>query len=494
MKTLNDILPSQIIETVGNLDTEITGICFNSRKVKKGDLFVALSGNNFDGSIFLFDAIQHGAAAAIIETNRKNVEIPIVKVHNARAALSEISAKFYDNPSEKIKLIGITGTKGKTTISYMVQSILRKAYGKAFRMGTIEYDMEYDTIPANNTTPESQVIHSLMAEAIKHDVNQGVIEVSSHALKMWRVENLNFSVAGFTNLSLEHTEFHPNMEDYYNTKKRLFFELPYKYKKNVIGIDNDYGRKLFKECKKADLSAISVSVNNQEADVHAVDADIKGSQSSFIIHCNGEEKHCTINLGGEYNVFNALMAAGMTSALGISLDVICDGLESLKAVPGRLESIENDKDINIIVDYAHSPDALNNVLHALRPVTKKRLITVFGCGGNRSHEKRPVMGRTALENSDVVIVTSDNPRKEDPQSIINEIMAGINSAGIPEGKSVTQEVDRKEAIFSALSMAEAGDTVLIAGKGHEIGQYFADHTIPFDDREVARSYFIHNKE
>ena len=490
MKTLKDILPSSIIETVGDLDTEITGICFDSRKVKKGDLFVALSGNNIDGCIFLFDAIHHGAAAAIIEGNRKNVEVPIVKVHNARAALSEISAKFYDNPSEKLKLIGITGTKGKTTISYMVQSILRKAFGKAFRMGTIDYDMEYDTIPAKNTTPESQVIHSLMAEALKHDVKHGVIEVSSHALKMNRVENLSFSAAGFTNLSLEHTEFHPNMDDYYNTKKRLFFELPYKDKKNVIGIDNEYGMKLFKECKKAEMDVVSVSVNNKEADIYAADADIKGCESSFILHCKGEEKQCRINMGGEYNVFNALMAAGLTNALGVSLDVICEGLDSLKAVPGRLESVENDKGINVIVDYAHSPDALLNVLHALRPVTKKKLITVFGCGGNRSHEKRPVMGMTAVENSDVVIVTSDNPRKEDPQTIINEIMSGINSVGIPEGKSVSQFVDRKEAIFSALSMAEAGDTVLIAGKGHETGQYFADHTIPFDDREVARSYFI----
>lgn len=491
MKTLKDILPSSIIETVGNLDTEITGICFDSRKVKKGDLFVALSGNNIDGCIFLFDAIHHGAAAAVIEGNRKNVEVPIVKVHNARAALSEISAKFYDNPSEKLKLIGITGTKGKTTISYMVQNILRTAFGKAFRMGTIDYDMVYDTIPAKNTTPESQVIHSLMAEALKHEVKHGVIEVSSHSLKMNRVENLSFSAAGFTNLSLEHTEFHPNMDDYYNTKKRLFFELPYKDKKNVIGIDNEYGMKLYKECKKAELDVVSVSVNNKEADIYAADADIKGSGSCFIIHCKGEEKQCKINMGGEYNVFNALMAAGLTSSLGVSLDVICEGLESLKSVPGRLESIENDKGINVIVDYAHSPDALLNVLHALRPVTKKKLITVFGCGGNRSHEKRPVMGMTAVENSDVVIVTSDNPRKEDPQAIINEIMSGINSVGIPEGKSVSQIVDRKEAIISALSMAEAGDTVLIAGKGHETGQYFSDHTIPFDDREVARSYFIH---
>ena len=371
----------------------------------------------------------------------------------------------------------------------MVQSILRKAYNKAFRMGTIDYDMEFDVIPAKNTTPESQVIQSLMAETLKNNVKHGVIEVSSHALKMWRVENLSFSAAGFTNLSLEHTEFHPNMDDYYDTKKRLFFELPYKDKKNVIGIDNEYGLKLYKECKKAGLNVVSVSVSNKDADIYTTDAVIKGSESSFVIHCNGEEKLCKINMGGEYNVFNALMAVGLTSTIGVSLDDICSGLEALKAVPGRLEAIENDKGINVIVDYAHSPDALSNVLRALRPVTEKRLITVFGCGGNRSHEKRPIMGRTALENSDVVIVTSDNPRKEDPQSIIDEIMTGINSMVIPGGKSVSQIVDRKEAILNALNMAESGDTVLIAGKGHETGQYFADRTIAFDDREVARSFF-----
>lgn len=489
MKILRDIMPSKIIETVGNLDVEITGISFDSRKVKKGDLFVALSGNNIDGCIFLFDAIQHGAAAAIIEGNRKNVEIPIIKVSNAREALSEVSAKFYDNPSEKLKLIGITGTKGKTTISYMVHSILKRAYNKAFRMGTIDYDMDYEVIEAKNTTPESQIIHSLLSEALKRGIDHGVMEVSSHALKMWRVENVSFSVAGFTNLSLEHTEFHPDMEDYLNAKKRLFLELPFKNKKNIIGIDNEYGVKLLKDCEKAGLEVSTVSLSNTEADTFAKDAVIKSSESCFILHCNGEEKNCRINLGGNYNVFNALMAAAMCRALGISLDIICEGLEALKTVPGRLEAIKNDKGINVIVDYAHSPDALKNVLQALRAVTEKRLITVFGCGGNRSHEKRPVMGRTALENSDIVIVTSDNPRREKPQAIIDEIMTGIKSVGIPENKEVLKIENRKEAIYKALEMAKFGDTVIIAGKGHETGQYFSDKILPFDDREVARSFF-----
>ena len=488
MTTLKDILPSNVIETVGNLDVEITGITFDSRKVKKGNLFVALSGNNIDGATFLFDAIHHGAAAAIIEGNRKNVEIPVIKVQNAREALSEISAKFYDNPSEKMQLIGITGTKGKTTISYMVQSILTKAFGKALRMGTIDYDIVTEVIKAPNTTPESQIVHSLLAKALKNGITHGVMEVSSHALKLWRVENVSFSVAGFTNLSLEHTEFHADMDDYFNAKKRLFLELPFKDKKCVIGIDNDYGKKLEKDCKKAKLNITTVSVSDKKADTYASDANITSTGSSFIIHCNGEERECKINLGGEYNLFNALMAAAMCKASGVSLEDICAGLEALKAVPGRLESVENDKGINIIVDYAHSPDALKNVLTALRKVATKKLITVFGCGGNRSKEKRPIMGKTALELSDVVVVTSDNPRREDPQSIINEIMSGIKGTNCYD-KEVIQLVDRKEAIFKALSIAEPGDTVLIAGKGHETGQYFSDRTIPFDDREVAKSFF-----
>lgn len=489
MKLLKDLFPTEIIETVGDMNVEVSGVCFDSRKVKKGDLFVALNGNNIDGCSFLFDAISHGASAVLIEGNRKNVEVPLIKVRNARSALSEVSAKFYDNPSEKIKLIGITGTKGKTTISYMVQSILKKAYAKAFRMGTIDYDMGYSVIEANNTTPESQILHSLMSEALRNGIEHGVIEVSSHALKTYRVENIHFSVAGFTNLSLEHTEFHPDMDDYFKAKRRLFIELPNKDKKNVIGIDNEYGLKLLKDCQNAGLDVLTVSVYNKDADVHASNPVIKGSESSFVLHCNGEEKKCRIHLGGEYNLFNALMACGMCSALGIGIEEICAGLEDLKAVPGRLESIENNKGINVIVDYAHSPDALKSVLSALRPVTEKRIITVFGCGGNRSHEKRPVMGRTAMEGSDVVVVTSDNPRREDPETIIEQIMTGISLIGIPEGKVVLRESDRKEAIYKALQMAESGDTVLIAGKGHEVGQFFADHTIPFDDREVARSFF-----
>ncbi|GAB4271260.1 MAG: UDP-N-acetylmuramoyl-L-alanyl-D-glutamate--2,6-diaminopimelate ligase [Candidatus Rifleibacteriota bacterium] len=488
MKTLRSILPGNVVSTTGILDIEITGIAFDSRQVHKGYLFCALSGHNIDGNAFIFDAIERGAAAIVTEASRKNIEVPVVKVDNARKALSEISRKFYDDPSEKIKLIGITGTKGKTTITYLTQSILKKAFDKAFRIGTVEYDMEYETILARNTTPESQVIFSMLDQALKNGIKYGVMEVSSHALKTWRVEDVSFSVAGFTNLSLEHTEFHPDMDDYFNTKKRLFLELKKADKPAIIGIDNDYGKKLADELKELGKPVYTVSVHDTQADFYTKNQKMTGLSSDFEI-CHGNEVHsCHINLAGEFNIINALMAAALCKFAGADWNSITAGISSLKNVPGRFETIKNDRGINVIVDYAHSPAALENVLKTVRPITKKKVIVVFGCGGNRSQEKRPVMGKIAYENADIIVVTSDNPRKEQPESIIEQILMGIPKESDKQ-KTVLKEVDRKAAILKALSMADAGDSVVIAGKGHETGQYFADRTIPFDDREVARNFF-----
>lgn len=489
MKTLRNILPSNVVSTTGALDIEITGIAFDSRKVTKGSLFVALPGQHIDGSAFIFDALERGAAAVLTEASRKNIEVPVIKVDNARQSLSEISAKFYDNPSEKIKLIGVTGTKGKTTITYLTQSILKKAFNHAFRIGTVEYDMEFEKVPATNTTPESQVLQSLCNQAMQNGIKHGIMEVSSHSLKTWRVEHISFAVAGFTNLSLEHTEFHPDMNDYYSAKKRLFTDLSARDKTCVIGIDDDYGKKMAEDCRNAGLKTFTVSVHNHSADFYCENLAMTGTSCSFSI-CHASEKHpCQINLAGEYNVFNAIMAAAMSFSAGADWPAITSGLTALKCVPGRLEAIHNEIGVNVIVDYAHSPAALENVLKAVRPITRNKLITVFGCGGNRSHEKRPVMGKVAFQNSDVVVITSDNPRKEDPEAIIEQIVSGIQSEIEENTKPVLREVERKAAIFKALKMAVAGDTVVIAGKGHETGQYFADRTIPFDDREVARSFF-----
>ncbi len=489
MKTLRQILPANVVSTTGALDIEISDIAFDSRKVTKGCLFVALPGHHVDGCSFIYDALERGAVAIMLEGIRKNIEVPVVKVANARQALSEISANFYDYPSQKITLNGITGTKGKTTITYLLQSILKHAFKHAFRIGTVEYDMEYEKFPATNTTPESQIIHYMIDHALKNGIRHGVMEVSSHALRSWRVEDLAFSVVGFTNLSIEHTEFHPDMQDYFNAKKRLFLELKKDDKTCIISIDDQYGKKLAEECKKQNLKVQTVSVHNTEADFYSEKLQMTGTSSSFFICHNGEKHNLKTNLTGEFNVANTIMAAAMAFASNATWDQITTGLAAIKSIPGRLEAVSNCKGINVIVDYAHSPAALENVLKAVRPVTRNRLITVFGCGGNRSREKRPIMGQVALENSDIVFITSDNPRKEPPDDIIKEILDGIEELNQTLQKPVHHDSDRKAAIFKALELAQEGDTVLIAGKGHETGQYFADRNVPFDDREVAKSFF-----
>lgn len=488
MKTLRSILPSNVESTGGPLDIEITGIAYDSRKVKKGNLFVALPGQHIDGCTFIFDALERGAAAIMLEGIRKNIEVSIVKVSDARKALSEAAALFYDNPTKSLKLFGITGTKGKTTITYLVQSILRQAYGSAFRIGTIEYDLEIEKITAVNTTPESASIQEMSQKCLYNGIKNGVIEVSSHGLKNWRVKNLNFAVAAFTNLSLEHTEFHPDMEDYFNTKKKLFTEIESLNKPCIIGIDCDYGIRMAKECKEAGLKTKTVSVHNHDADYYCENLRMSGIGSDFqICTRNGEKNQCHLNIPGEYNVFNALMAAAMCTEAGVNNEYISAGILALKNVPGRLETIPNSSGINVVVDYAHSPDALKNVLTAMKEITKNKMITVFGCGGNRSREKRPIMGKVAYDYSDVVVVTSDNPRNEDPDEIIKQILSGISDDNTQ--KTVINDADRKVAINTALKLAKAGDTVVIAGKGHETGQYFSDRTVAFDDREIALSFF-----
>lgn len=491
MTNLAKILPNKVIAIEGSTEIDIKGIAFNSRNIKKGYLFVALPGNHVKGSSFIFDAIERGAAAVLTEAKVQNLEVPYIRVSNARAALSEISCKFYGDPSNNIKLIGITGTKGKTTTTYLVQSILSKAFNKAFRIGTVEYDMVSEKIKATNTTPESLVISELIHRATSENITSGVIEVSSHALKTWRVADLTFSAAGFTNLSVEHTEFHPDMEDYYETKKRFFTKIKASDKPAIISIDDEYGKRMASECSSAGCNVTTISVDDKSADVFAQNIKLNGMNSTFQI-CDGNDIiDCKINLAGIFNVFNAVMAAVLCKSVGIKWPDIIEGIEAVKYVPGRFEVINNNKGLNVIVDYAHSPAALENVLQAVKSITKNKIITVFGCGGDRSREKRPIMGKIAVDNSQVVIVTSDNPRKEDPEEIIEQILAGIPDDTEIE---VHREVLRDTAIQMALNLAEPGDSVLIAGKGHETGQKFANKITPFDDRDIVRKFFLRDGE
>ncbi|HOY68871.1 MAG TPA: UDP-N-acetylmuramoyl-L-alanyl-D-glutamate--2,6-diaminopimelate ligase [Candidatus Ozemobacteraceae bacterium] len=486
MKSFQMLLSTPPLERSGNLDVPITGVAFDSRRVEPGFLFVAMPGSTNDGARFITDAIQRGAAAIVTQDALEGITVPAVRVADARRTLSSIARAFHDDPSKRLQLIGITGTKGKTTTTYFIQSILRAEFGQAFRFGTVEYDLGFDIRPARNTTPESLDLSALLSEALAHEIRAGVMEVSSHALKTSRVEDLTFSAAGFSNLSLEHTEFHPDMEDYFRAKRRLFLDLLPPDREAVIGIDDDWGRRLAHECRAAGRKVRTISVRN-EADIKAINIKLSGMHTEFEIAVEGRTFPCRLALAGEFNVFNALMAAGLSRAIGIGWETIIRGLTALTSVPGRFESIPNHRDLTVIVDYAHSPAALENLLIAVRPLAVKgRVISVFGCGGNRSTEKRPIMGRLSATLADITVVTSDNPRKEKPEEIIAQIFAGIEAVPASERREVHVEADRRKAIAKAIELARPGDVLLIAGKGHETGQTFADRTLPFDDRLVAK--------
>lgn len=502
-KFLYEILPSHVLNLVGDKNIKINAIKYDSRKVKHNELFVAMPGSNHDGANYIIEAIMHGANAIVTEKNIEFIfsksndydidfkNITFIQVANARRALSEIAMKFFDNPSEKINLIGVTGTKGKTTTTYFIQSILNNAFEQAIRIGTIEYDMCYKKIKPQNTTPESLDLESLLYDAAQNNIKWGVMEVSSHALKTYRVEDISYVGAIFTNLSLEHTEFHPTMEDYYQTKKRLFFEINNKNKPLVINIDNEYGLRLYTEAKKHGLNAFSVGIENSRADFVAYDIVITENNQSYLFHDlqNKFVAKVTMNLLGRFNVYNSLLASALCKLLGVPWQYIEKGIASVRYVPGRFECVPNKLGINVIVDYAHTPESLENVIKTAKELTTNKMIVVFGCGGNRSKEKRPLMGIIAAKNTNVAIITSDNPRKENPLAIIDDIMSGINSLSQCDKKAnIIVEPDRKKAIQHAISIAEKGDTILIAGKGHETGQIFADYTIPFDDKEVAYNF------
>ncbi|HEY9071164.1 MAG TPA: UDP-N-acetylmuramoyl-L-alanyl-D-glutamate--2,6-diaminopimelate ligase [Candidatus Ozemobacteraceae bacterium] len=486
MKSFQMLLSPPPLACSGNLDVPVTGVAFDSRKVEPGFLFVAMPGSANDGAQFITDAVRRGATAVVTQGPLDGIPVPAARVADARRTLSSIARAFHDDPSKRLNLIAITGTKGKTTTTYFVQSVLRQEFGQAFRFGTVEYDLGFDVRPAKNTTPESLDLTALLSEAHARGIRAGVMEVSSHALKTSRVEDLTFAAAGFSNLSLEHTEFHPNMEDYYQAKRRLFLELLPSGREAVIGIDDAWGRRLADECQAAGRKVRTISVRG-EADIKATNIKLGGMSSEFEIAAEGRTYPCRLALAGEFNVFNALMAAGLSRAIGVSWETIIRGLTALTSVPGRFESIPNHRDLTVIVDYAHSPAALENLLVAVRPLAGKgRVISVFGCGGNRSTEKRPVMGRLSATLADITVVTSDNPRKEKPEEIISQIVAGIEAVPADKRREVHVEVDRRKAIAMAIELAKPGDVLLIAGKGHETGQTFADRTLPFDDRLVAK--------
>ena len=466
--------------------TQIKGLDYDSRRVEPGYLFFAFSGSRVDGREFAGQAITKGAIAIVSELPAPaGISIPWLEVEHGRYALARASKTFYGRLDEKIPLTGITGTNGKTTTSYLVDSILRAAGKTTLLVGTIEYRLGPGILPAANTTPESLDLHRMLAELDalstgRANCGAATMEVSSHALALGRVYGLHFQTAVFTNLTQDHLDFHRTMEDYFAAKRLLFTGSggpPPRY--SVINRDDEWGRKLAATGTTAELLSYGLG---SEAMVRA--RNIRSGLNGLRFEVTFDKLRFEINspLIGKVNVYNILAAccAGMTFQL--TPEVIARGIEACAGVPGRFERVDEGQPFAVVVDYSHTDDALRNAISVARTLDAKRVITLFGCGGDRDRAKRPLMGQAAGELSDIVILTSDNPRSEEPLQIMNDALVGLRRTG---ARTIV-EPDRAAAIRKAIEEAHAGDVVILAGKGHETYQIFRDRTIHFDDREVAR--------
>jgi len=470
----------------GNHDVWLEGITYDSRRVRPGFLFVSIKGFKSDGHDYVAQAVKNGAAAVIVE---REVELPPgmawALVQDTRHALALLSARFFGYPSTRLKMIGVTGTNGKTTTTSLISAILGASGQKVGLIGTIQNKIGTRVMPVNHTTPESTDLQELLSEMVGEGVDICVMEVSSHALALNRVDGCEFDTAVFTNLTQDHLDFHRDMEEYLGAKLKLFRNLnvPGNNKETtkyaVINADDPAAERF---AQAAGVLVCTFGVRNK-ADVYATEVSVSARGVSFTI--NGKWGRCPLNLKltGLFNVYNALGAFAATAALGVPTEIIKDALENVRGVPGRFEPVDAGQDFTIIVDYAHTPDGLENILKTARQFTQGRLITVYGCGGDRDRAKRPIMGSIAAKYSDFQIITSDNPRTEDPAKIIQDIIEGVRPLVKRENYLVEQ--DRRKAIGLAISAARKGDVVIIAGKGHEDYQIIGTDKFPFDDRREA---------
>jgi len=467
----------------GPLDGEVAGITYDSRRVTPGMVFVAIPGRNSDGHEFIQTAIERGATAVICERNGiGSSRATKIKVADVREAMARAAMCYYQNPSAKLKIIGVTGTNGKTTVAFMIKAILEAAGIKTGLIGTVRYEIGERVIPAQRTTPESLEVQQLMAQMLRADCQACVMEVSSHALEQKRVFGIEFDVAIFTNLTRDHLDYHGTMESYFAAKQKLFAALQQGTKKGtaVINIDDTYGARLAGQTKVE----VELTYGLQKAARLRADKIQLGKDGSrFVIEMPERKFACRLPLIGRHNIYNALAAVGAGISLDIPVVTLQAALNAMPPVPGRLEMVSAGQPFGVYVDYAHTDDALKNVLTTLREITAGRLLLAFGCGGNRDAGKRARMGKVAAELADFTIITNDNPRKEVPEKIAEQIVGGYRSLRT-EGYIV--ELERRRAIQQIIGKAEAGDTVLIAGKGHETYQEFEDTVVPFDDRLHAQ--------
>jgi UDP-N-acetylmuramoyl-L-alanyl-D-glutamate--2,6-diaminopimelate ligase len=477
-------------ELRGDGSVEIRDLAYDSRRAGPGTLFFCFPGERTDGHDFARAAVEAGASALIVERPLE-LDVPQAQVEDARAAMAPIAATFNGDPTAELGVVGITGTNGKTTTAFLIRHLLESAGHRCGLLGTVQQVVGGRVEEVERTTPEAIDLQRTFDRMLEAGDEYCAMEVSSHALVLHRADAIQFAAKVFTNLSQDHLDFHADMEDYFEAKRLLFSGeggapiLELEGGISVINVDDPYGRRLADDLNcGSGGECLSYSAAGGRADLSARGVTFDASGSRFTCVTPDEEIEVRIPLPGDFNVANALAALSVAHALGLDLSAAAEALASAEQVPGRFESIDEGQPFAVVVDYAHTPDSLENVLEAARRVTEGQLISVFGCGGDRDRDKRPLMGRAGAELSDVAVVTSDNPRSEDPAAIIEQIEAGIDEDAPAE---VVVEQDRRAAIALALVRAGEGDTVVIAGKGHEQGQEFENgRTVPFDDRDVAR--------
>jgi UDP-N-acetylmuramoyl-L-alanyl-D-glutamate--2,6-diaminopimelate ligase len=486
MKLSELVKDVQPLAVEGPLDREITGIAYDSRRVLPGHLFVAMRGERTDGHQFVDAAIDRGAAAVVLERDSGlSPRATRIRVQDARQTLARAAAAFYEHPSQRLRVVGVTGTNGKTTTAFMMKAIWEAAGTMSGLLGTVQYEIGERVIPAARTTPESVEIQEMMRQMLQAGCGAVSMEVSSHALAQHRVDEVDFDVAVFTNLSQDHLDYHGTMENYFAAKSLLFRHLG-RYEKDgvaVVNVDDSYGRRL--AASLGGENAVLTYGVSDDAAVGAREIRVTRQGTTFLVRAPQASFPVTLPLLGRYNIHNALGAIGAALAVGVPPEAIQRGLRQMRPVPGRLERVAVPDPVDVYVDYAHTPAALRNVLLTVGELTRGRLIVVFGCGGDRDKGKRQPMGAAAAELADFAIITSDNPRTENPADILRQVQAGFP----PKARNYMVIEDRREAIERALDIAREGDTVLIAGKGHEAYQEFADTVVPFNDRQVVEDYY-----
>ena len=482
---LNDILKGlDVVSITGNLDIDITNITYDSRKVEENTLFVCIKGFNSDGHKYIESSIEKGAKAFLVQEDISIDGYTFIKVNDTRAAMANIADNFYNNPSKELEVIGVTGINGKTSITTFLSEILSLNDNKVGLVGTIKIFDGDKEVESSSTTPESIDLQKYFKTMLNNGCDYCAMEVSSHSLVLNRVDETEFKLGIFTNLTPDHLDFHKDLEDYRSAKEKLFYKTT---TANIINIDDEGGFKIYENIKSLDTPCYTYGIDNN-ADFMAKNIKIDASGVSYILVTPTYEEEIFIPVPGKFTVYNTLAVIAACYMLNIPKEIVKEGLAKTKGVAGRFETVTNDKGLSVIVDYAHTPDALENVLNTARGFAKSNIITVFGCGGDRDTTKRPLMGEIAQRLSDICIVTSDNPRTENPQIIIDDILKGLDKS--KENYKVV--IDRKEAIKEAIKTAKKDDVVIIAGKGHENYQIVGKVKHHFDDKETAQE-FLNNK-